>query len=443
MRDIVVFATIFGALPFALIRPYYGLLLFSWLAYMRAPDLCWGPAKSFRFSLLVALVMFAGWFLFDNRPFMRRDRRNLYMLLMAAAVSVSFFLAPNKLGSIPSKYVEFLKVIAIAVFTTAQIDTKDRLRQIVWVIALSFGFYGVKGGIWYVLTQDARIIQGPGGLLKDNNDFSLAMCMNLPFLYYLSRTETRARVKTFLRFAVAATVITVVMTGSRGGFLAMATVFGVLVLKSQYKLAATSAALVGGVLFLAFIPQDYRDRLMTLKTAHKEDASAMGRLHAWGVATRMIRAKPLFGVGFQNFVSEYGRYDRGVEPGIHRVAHNSYFQIWAESGTFAYAFFMATIVSGILLMRRLRRINRVLDGPRWVEEYTHLFETSLYAFLVGATFLNRAHFDFMYQMVAVASAMYPIALTEIRRKHERTGGRRGPGELVIRSRDPFLAGARP
>ena len=38
------------------------------------------------------------------------------------------------------------------------------------------------------------------------------MCMNLPFLYYLSRTETRARVKTFLRFAVAATVTLMFVT---------------------------------------------------------------------------------------------------------------------------------------------------------------------------------------------------------------------------------------
>lgn len=438
MRDVIVFATIFAALPFALIRPYYGLILFSWLAYMRAPDLCWGPARSFRFSLIVALVMFAGWFLFDKRPFFRKDRRNFYMFMMAIAVSISYLLAPNKLGTIPAKYVEFIKVMAIAVFTTAQIDSKDRLRQIIWVIALSFGFYGIKGGLWYLITQDARIIQGPGGLLKDNNDFSLAMCMNIPFLYYLAQTEANHRVRTFLRMAVAATVVTIVMTGSRGGFLSMVTVFGVITLKSKYKVAGMTAAVFGGLLFLAFIPQDYRERLMTLKTATKEDASAIGRLHAWGIAIKMIKDKPFFGVGFHNFVTQYGRYDSGVAPGVHRVAHNSYFQIWAESGTFAYLFFMATLLSAILLMRRLRRVNRILDGPDWVEGYSNMFETSLYAFLVGATFLNRAHFDFVYQMVAIAAAMYPIAVAEARKKHERTG-RTGPGELVIHTKNPFLA----
>ena len=94
MRDIIVFGIVFGSLPFALVRPYYGLLLFTWLAYMRAPDLCWGPARSFRFSMIVGAVMFLGWFMFDKRKFMRQDIRNYLMIVLAITVSISYFLAP-------------------------------------------------------------------------------------------------------------------------------------------------------------------------------------------------------------------------------------------------------------------------------------------------------------------------------------------------------------
>lgn len=441
MRDVIVFAVIFGILPFAFVRPYYGLLLYNWLAFMRAPDLCWGPAKTFRFSLIVAAAMYGGWLIFDKRKFMRADRRCFYMLALAAAVSVSWFIAPLKDDSVNGKMSEFLKVIAVAVFITGQIDTKDRIQRLVWVCMLSFAFYGVKGGIWGLLLGDVRIIRGPGGLLLDNNDFSLAMVMNLPFLFYLSTVEERPKWRNFLRAAFVLTIITIVLTGSRGGFLAMATVCGMLVMKSQYKTIGISVGLVGAVVFLATIPDRYRDRLLSIKTAAKEDTSAIGRLQAWRVAGRMIQDKPLFGVGFYNFVPQYGNYE--PVPGadlMHRVTHNSYLQIWAESGTFAFLLFLTVLWSTVFLCRRVQRINRVRDGPKWITAYAAAIEVTFYGFMVGAMFLNRAHFDFIYVISAIAAALYPIAMREIAAAENEVRPNRRSGGLVIHGGDPFLAG---
>lgn len=440
MRDVIVFALVFGMLPFAFLRPFHGLLLFSWLAYMRAPDLTWGAAKTFRFSMIVAVTMYAGWFLFDRRKFMLNDRRNWYMMLLTAAVGVSYILAPYKIDSVDSKAFEFVKVISIALFTTGQLDSKSRLRTMVWLVALSLGFYGIKGGVWYAITQDARIIRGPGGLLLDNNDFSLAMVMNIPFLFYLARAESNRRVKTFLRVAVFLTVITIMMTTSRGGFLAMAAVFGVLVLKSNYKMVAIPAAMLAAVLFFLMIPKDYKERLASIRTAAKTDSSAIGRLKAWAVAWEMVKWHPFFGVGFANFTFFYRQFDPSEEGSPTRVAHNSYLQLWAESGSFAFGFFLATIFSSILFMRRIQRVNRVRDGPHWVSDYASMIEVTLYGFLVGAMFLNRAHFDFLYQTVALGVALAPIAVREMSAAASRERGPRRGGELVIRSTNPYLVG---
>lgn len=439
MRDVIVFAVVFAALPFALLRPYYGLLLFTWLAYMRAPDLAWGPARSFRFSLIVGCVMFLGWFLFDRRPFLLRDRRNGYMIGLAAMVAISYLLAPFKTEGNTSKFVEFLKVIAVALFTTGQLDSKSRLRTIMLVMTLSFAFYGVKGGVWGLILQDARIIRGPGGLLLDNNDFSLAMVMNLPFLHYLAFTEQNRHFRNFLRAATLLTVMTIVMTGSRGGFLAMAVVFFAMVLKSRYKQYALPGALAGALVFLAVIPDHYRERLASIRTAAEDDASAIGRLKAWAVAWEMIKANPSFGVGFRNFTYRYREHDPSSEGSIVRVAHNSYLQIWSETGTFALLFFLGSIGSSILLLRRIQRRNRVRDGPVWVGHYAAAIEVSLYGYLMGAMFLNRGHFDFMYQLVAIAVALVPLA--RMAQVPEQAGGRRGAGTLVVREGDPFLAGS--
>jgi len=439
MRDVVVFAVVFGLLPFAFIRPFYGLMLFSWLAYMRAPDLSWGPARDFRFSMLVAVTMFLGWAMFDNRPFMRRNGRNWIMIAMALAVSMSYVIAPMKAYSVTPKYLEYLKVILIALFTTAQIDSVSRLRQILLVITLSFAFYGVKGGIFGLVASDAQIIRGPGGLLLDNNDFSLAMCMNLPFLFYMARTELNRRMRLFLRVAFVMTIMTIVLTGSRGGFLAMAAVTGLMVLKSRYKSIGIATGVLGAALFFVLIPDDYRDRIFGIATAAKTDASAQGRLHAWGVAWEMIKAKPVFGVGFANFVTEYEKYDPNVQPTTARVAHNSYLQIWAESGSIAFFGFFVLIVTTLLSMRSVARLGRVRDGPPWTYEYATLIEVSMVGFVVGAMFLNRAHFDYFYQLVAIAIAHGVLARRELAKERKTVGRHTGDPELSVSGGDPWLA----
>ena len=81
------------------------------------------------------------------------------------------------------------------------------------------GFYGVKNALFYL--AGGGTIVGPGGMLKDNNDFALAMVMNLPFLWYLSGDVEDLPwgrfLKWFLRWAFFMTGLTIMSTGSRGG----------------------------------------------------------------------------------------------------------------------------------------------------------------------------------------------------------------------------------
>src|SRR4030095_14806757 len=100
------------------------------------------------------------------------------------------------------------------------VDTKDRLDKILWVITLSLGFFGVKYGLHGIL-RGGRILQGPGGMMLDNNNLSLAMGMKLRLLFFMGRQTERRWLKRLCWLAVALTCVTVVCTLSRGGFLTM------------------------------------------------------------------------------------------------------------------------------------------------------------------------------------------------------------------------------
>src|SRR5690606_24670261 len=223
LRDLFVFTVVIAALPYALRRPYIGLLLFSWLAYMRPQDLCWGFARAMRFSFLVAAAMVIGYFAYESgrRRFTRWDVRTVLMTALLGLVTISLLLAKDQGRYVMRYYFEFLKIILIALFTVGQVTDRRRLDGLLWTICLCFAFYGFKGGLFGVLTGGARILRGPGGMLEDNNDFALALVMNLPLLFYLGRAHGNPWVKRACDVSMVLTAATVLLTHSRGAALAM------------------------------------------------------------------------------------------------------------------------------------------------------------------------------------------------------------------------------
>src|SRR5262245_61139833 len=128
-RDLFVTAVVLGSLPYCFRRPFAGLVVFSWLAYMRAQDLCWGFARYQRFSYFVAIAMFSGIFLFERKRLFVPDLRNQLLLVLTAIVTVSAFATRYEVGPLVINYYsEFVKIIAVALITTALVDTKERLR---------------------------------------------------------------------------------------------------------------------------------------------------------------------------------------------------------------------------------------------------------------------------------------------------------------------------
>ncbi len=393
--------------------PFTALLCFTWLAYMRPQDLCWGFARTARFSLLIGAVMLLGWFLNERgkRPFTRWDIRTRLILLLLALTTVSLSLAVNQGSEVMDYYIEFFKIIVVALFTVGQVDSRVRLRAILWTIALSLGFFGIKGGLYGVLSGGAPILQGPGGMLEDNNDFALALVMNLPMMFYLGQIEEKRIWRMAAAVGMVLTCITILLTHSRGGALSMAAVLFVITIRSRYKFQALSLAAVGVLAFVFFTPTHVFERLASIGE-YQADASANARLTAWQIAFRMIDAFPVLGVGLRNFQAHWAEFSTGLtQPGggFAYVAHNSYLQIWAEGGTLAILTYLALFASVFVSLFKLRKLGKRTEGGDWIFQYSRMFEASFVGFVVGASFLNRGHFDLFYQLVALVAVFQMLA----------------------------------
>jgi len=365
------------------------------------------------------------------------------MLWLAVFITLSLAFAHRYSYYTFPYYTELLKIIAVAIFTVAQVDTRNRLRGLLWVICGSLAFYSVKNGLIGVLGGGGVILRGPGGLLLDNNDFALALIMNVPLMFYLGRTERIPLLRKACTAGIVLTVVTVLLTHSRGGFLALVATLLVLAWRSGRLLAAGFTLGLMTIAFFLVAPQHVLERMASIFTAGAADPSAASRIVTWQLALHMIQDNPIWGVGLRNFQAYF--YTYGIPAGLvgpdstPHVAHNSYLQIWAEGGTLAFVTYLALLGSVFWSSARLRRIGQ-LPRLSWAGDYGRMMENALVGFMVGGMFLNRGHFDLVYHFIAIVSCTVLVAERELRTTEV---ARPVTGHLSVRFRSPLSAGGAP
>jgi probable O-glycosylation ligase (exosortase A-associated) len=130
--------------------------------------------------------------------------------------------------------------IQLMIFLTALIITdRHQLHWLIWVIALSFGFYGVKSGIFTIINGSAYRVQGPSGTFIGGNN-ELALVMTIPLIRYLHLQEKRRLIKLGLVAAMVLTGVAAIGSQSRGGLAAMLAMGLFLWLKSRNKIVTGS-----------------------------------------------------------------------------------------------------------------------------------------------------------------------------------------------------------
>jgi O-antigen ligase len=162
------------------------------------------------------------------------------------------------------------------------------------------------------------------------------------------------------------------------------------------------------------VPEHVIERLASIGD-YEQDASARGRLIAWGVAFRMIGDFPFFGVGPRNFLVHFAEYIEGPISWA-PVAHNSYLQIWAEGGTVAIIIFLWLLGSAFWTLRGLQRATRGDAELHWARDYARMIEASLVGFIIGGMFLNRGHFDLVYHLIAIVTALRAVTIGLLQRE---------------------------
>ena len=412
MRGIVLALIIFGTIPFILTNPYVGLLVWSWIGYMNPHRLTYGFAYSFPWVMLIAIVTLVSLAISKESKKIPWSTVSVLLALFLLWTGFTTYFAVMQ-DSAWDKWQQLAKTLVMVFVTLMLVNTRKRMDWLVWVIAVSLGFYGIKGGLFTMLGGGASHVLGPAGsFIGENNSIALALCMTLPFMRYLQLHSARKWVRVGLGVSMLLTGIAVLGTYSRGGLIALVVVAGALVLKSRGRVAIVATMLMVGLIAWHFMPPQWTERMDTLQHATETD-SAETRIQSWEFSANVALHRPLLGGGFNVYESRpmWQRY--GPEGAKPRAVHSIYFRILGEQGFVGLALFLGLLVASWRNCSRVRKRTRQIGDMKWAFDLASMLQVSLVAFAAAGAFLPMSYFDLSYQLMALSALLVVCCTREL------------------------------
>ena len=421
----------------ALVRPEIGavvLLSIRWgylseiaVRFHHVPSIA-----TFLFALLVVAVVLRR---FSGRQTpLAYDQTTWWMLayLFVIALGLWYAVAPNRVMEL---LIDFAKSVLLYLVLINLITSIRLFERSMWLLLAVGALLGTLtlyqeithsydsnfGGL--ARMEIAQIASGvhdrprASGTIGDPNAYGQLLLVLVPIgLWALVQGRTLLE-RIGAGYATCACLAGVVLSFSRGAYLALAVVLILFALHIRLnpRYLLVILPLIGLVWW--FTPPEVSARFGTLeellpggKGVNSEE-SYLGRFVSMRMAINMFGDHPLLGVGGWNYSTHYQNYIREdgsrVADEIH-VAHSYYLEIAAEHGLAGLL-----VVGGIIVLtlRRLRLAQHLFTsaGNRRMAELAALLQMSFAAYLVSAAFLPGSYTRYLWLQVNWAVALACIA----------------------------------
>ncbi|MBF0126485.1 MAG: putative O-glycosylation ligase, exosortase A system-associated [Magnetococcales bacterium] len=447
MRDLVLIIFVISLLPVVIFRPYIGLLLWAWIGYMNPHRLTWSFAYNFRFNLLIAIATIIG-ILYTMRFNFRIPWKTpiFLIILFVLWTTITAMEAFRPVAALVALD-KFSKVQIMIIATLILVKNRRQIIVLVAVIALSIGFFGLKGGIFTLTSGGNYRVMGPAqSFFEDNNALALALIMVSPLLYFLQFQLKYRILRLGMIFITLFSIISILGSYSRGGFVGLSVLLIAFWLKTRRKILVTVAMLVIGPGLYTFMPEKWHERMnLVIESAFEavdtfdevekevkpvlrnlprrtpvehtfflsflnqdtellQDKSVSGRLDAWRLALLIVDDRPLLGGGFGAF--EQQTFDR-YTPGVYRhSAHSIYFEVLGEQGYPGFLLWVTLHLSALLMGYRINRRTRHIPELLWLRDLTGMLQVSLIGYYSAGTFLGMAYFDLPYHLISILVILF-------------------------------------
>lgn len=402
MRDLLVTLIVFASLPLIVRNPVTGVLMWIWISVMNPHTQGWGFATTFPFAFIIAVATLFS--LAISRQPKTLPVSGITFALIAFVlwmnVTTLFAIFP---ASAAQQWSKVMKIMLMSLVTMAVIRKREDVHRMIWVLTLSLGYYGVKGGIFTVRSGGVDRVWGPNGtFIGDNNAIALALIMTIPLMRYLQQESGKRWVWHAMNGMMLLSALAALGSYSRGGLLAIAAMVVFMWLKSNNKMAGGILIALLAPLALLFMPERWSERMDTIGE-YQSDDSAMGRINAWYMAYNLAKDR-FFGGGFE-IAEAHTFFLYAPNPADIHAAHSIYFQALGEHGFIGLAIYL---LLGLLTWRSadwIVRNSRGIAELAWASGLAKMIQASLIGFAVGGAFLSLLYFDVPYYLMAAVVAI--------------------------------------
>jgi len=333
------------------------------------------------------LFIFLGAYFINKKPLFLKPKALINpVILFFLALSISLIFSQNKVNSLSEfyKYISGLLLFLIA----ANLSEKEELlvKQTIIVTGLAISllaiyqyFFGFKNLLDYILSNNIHSFF--------ISDYLANKRVFVPFVTpgilggYLAMVIPLFFIKKNRRWFILLIFFALFLTKSLGAFLSL--FFGLIIyfyLRERLK-KSIIFYLLGSFIFMAVV---FVLRFEAGREHTQPFFSMVMRLSYWKDAFGIIKTHPLVGIGLGNFDLNVSRY-----------AHNSYLQIWVETGILGLLSFIWIIYS--VLKTSFKDLTQSLDRNQ-----------SLCLLVAGIVFLIHNFLDFTFFLPEVVYIWWVI-----------------------------------
>lgn len=416
MRDYAIVTLVFAWIPAILMFPFVGVYAWSWISYMVPQKLGFGFVFTWPLAEIVGIATLVAWLL-SKEPKKLPLHPLVVMIIIFMIWSTVITITAIDPAFAYKKWDQTIKILLFTLVTCGLITTKNRLHALVWVIVVSLGFYGLKGGLFTITTGGQYHVWGPANsFIADNNQLALALVMLTPLIRYLQLQTPVRWIRWCLGGGIGLTIFAIFGTQSRGALLAIIAMLAFLILKSRRKAFALLASILAITVALVFMPQSWTDRMMTIQS-YKQDSSSQERLTMWRFAIRLANDHPIVGGGFDapGVPATAHKY---LKPGEEALNYHSiYFETLGNEGYVGLAIFVTLLIMGFIYGGKVVRLTRNEPDLQWARDLGSMLQVSIVGYSVAGTFLNLATFDLYYHLIAMVAITDLLTRRALAQKH--------------------------
>jgi probable O-glycosylation ligase (exosortase A-associated) len=406
MRSLALFLELLVLLPIVLVRPFAGVILWSWISFMNPHRLVYGGVSLMMpWAMIIFLATIIGCVVAREPRRLPINAMTVLISLFLVMITITSLCALAPWPDVEAKWENVFKVFLFLLVTASLLTSGDRIHALVWVMAVSLAFFGVKGGGFTLIYGGGNKVFGPpSSMIFDNNHLATALLVSLPLMNYLRLESRHAIIRHGFTAAMVLATFAVVGSYSRGAFVALLAISGYFWLKTPSKIISGTLVAMALVTAVLFMPEGWLDRMHSIEE-YQNDASAMGRLEIWHVAWTMATTRPLTGAGF------YATYSEPVVamfvPGAAtRAVHSIWFEVLAEHGFPTFFVWLGISFAGAYYARQIISRAKGIPELQWCVNLARMSQVSMIAYLAGGSFLSLCYWDYYFTLLVTVAAVY-------------------------------------